>query len=129
MRFLLLNQFYPPDPAPTGRYLHDVARELAGRGHLVRVVCSRRAYATGEDLGRGGVLDGVEVRRVRGMPIGPASLAGRAAGHLLYFAQAAAGALFHAPRPDLVLAATSPPFLGLAGAVASRWRGVPHAEW
>src|SRR5712691_9331566 len=26
MRFLFLNQFYPPDPAPTGRYLHAVAR-------------------------------------------------------------------------------------------------------
>jgi glycosyltransferase involved in cell wall biosynthesis len=129
LQFLLLNQFYTPDPAPTGRYLHDVARELVGRGHLVRVVCSRHAYATGEDLGGGARLDRVDVCRVRGLPIGPESLAGRAAGHVVYFAQAAAEALFREPRPDLVLAATSPPFLGLAGAVASRWRGIPHAEW
>ena len=129
MHFLFLNQFYPPDPAPTGRYLHDVARELVGRGHVVRVVCSRHAYATGEDLGRGAVHDGVDIHRVRGVPIGPASLAGRAAGHLAYLSRAAAHVLFHAPRPDLVLAATSPPFLGLVGAVASRWRRIPHAEW
>jgi len=129
MRFLFLNQFYPPDPAPTGRYLHDVARELVGRGHLVGVACSRRAYGTAKDLGTGAVLDGVDVHRVRGVSIMPRSLVGRAAGHLAYFSQAAAHALLRAPRPDLVLAATSPPFLGLAGAVTSRLRGVPHAEW
>jgi len=129
MRFLLLNQFYPPDGAPTGQYLHDLARELVNRGHAVRVVCSRHAYGTGEDLGPGGVLDGVEVRRVRGATFAPASLPGRIVAHSLYFFQAIACALLGSPRPDLVLSATSPPFLGLAGAIAHRWRGVAHAEW
>ena len=36
VRFLLLNQFYPPDAAPTGVYLHDVARGLVAAGHEVR---------------------------------------------------------------------------------------------
>lgn len=129
MRFLVLNQFYPPDPAPTGRYLHAVATELVGRGHDVRVVCSRKAYGTGEDLGPGQVLDGVDVRRVRGAPMAGASLVSRAADHLLYFAQAASQATFRSPPADLVLAATSPPFLGLAAAFAGRWRGLTHAEW
>src|SRR5712691_3275208 len=129
MRFLFLNQFYPPDPAPTGRYLHDVATELVGRGHEVRVVCSRKAYGTGEDLGPGQALDGVEVRRVRGAPITGVSLASRAAEHLVYFAQAVSHAAFQSPGADVVLAATSPPFLGLAGALAARWRGLAHAEW
>jgi len=129
MRFLFLNQFYPPDSAPTGRYLHDVARELVGRGHEVRVICSRRAYATGEDLGRGQVLEGVDVRRVRGIPTSGGSLVGRAAEHVVYFAQAAAQAALGSPRPDLTLSATSPPFLGLAAALASRTRGLAHAEW
>jgi len=129
MRFLFLNQFYSPDPAPTGRYLHEVATELVGRGHEVRAVCSRKAYGTGEDLGPGQVLDGVDIRRVRGAPVGGMSLPGRAAQHLAYFAQAAAHAAFRSPAPDLVLAATSPPFLGLAAALAGRWRGTAHAEW
>jgi len=38
MQFLFLNQFYPPDPAPTGWYLHGLARELVGRGHAITVV-------------------------------------------------------------------------------------------
>lgn len=129
MYFLLINQFYPPDPAPTGRYLHDVARTLVARGHRVRVVCSRRAYGTDEDLGLGAVLDGVEVCRVARGPLGPRTLPGRAVGHFAYFAQAAAHAWFGAPRPDLLLAATSPPFLGLVGTVAARGRAIAHAEW
>jgi glycosyltransferase involved in cell wall biosynthesis len=129
MEFLFLNQFYPPDPAPTGRYLHDVARELVRRGHAVRVVSSRRAYGTDADLGRSRDLDGVRVHRARGVPIPSRSIPGRAAGHLAYVIQASAHAWFGAPRPDLVLAATSPPFLGLLGAVASRARGAAHAEW
>jgi putative colanic acid biosynthesis glycosyltransferase WcaI len=129
LRFLLLNQFYPPDPAPTGRYLHDVATELVGRGHDVRVVCSRKAYGSGEDLGPGQVLDGIDVRRVRGGLITGPSLGSRATEHLLYFAQAAAQAALRSPPADLVLAATSPPFLGLVGALARRWRGTAHAEW
>src|SRR5258708_2929950 len=118
MRFLFLNQFYPPDSAPTGRYLHEVATELVARKHHVRVVCSRNTYGTGEDLGPGEVLDGVDVRRVRGFPFASASVAGRAGAHLLYFVQAVASAAIGSPPPDLVLSATSPPFLGLAGAVA-----------
>ena len=50
MRFLLLNQFYPPDVAPTGRYLHNLARELVARGHGVDVLCSRARYDHGKPL-------------------------------------------------------------------------------
>jgi hypothetical protein len=41
---LLLNQFYPPDAAPTGRLLADVARYLAESGHRITVVCGRSRY-------------------------------------------------------------------------------------
>lgn len=130
MRFLFLNQFYPPDPAPTGRYLHDVARELVQRGHGVRVLCSRKAYGTGADMGGGAAeREGVTVERVRGTPLNPASLAGRAADHLGYFVQAFARSVLRAERPHLVCTATTPPFLGLIGALLTRWRGIAHVEW
>jgi hypothetical protein len=44
MRFILLNQFYPPYAAPTGWYLHGLARELVRRGHFVNTLCSRCSY-------------------------------------------------------------------------------------
>jgi len=34
----------PPDPAPTGWYLHGLARELVRRGHSAKVISSRRSY-------------------------------------------------------------------------------------
>ena len=38
MRFVLLNQFYPPDVLPTGVVLKAVAGELVARGHQVTVI-------------------------------------------------------------------------------------------
>src|SRR5262249_28697537 len=38
-------------------------------------------------------------------------------------------ALLASPRPDLVLSATSPPFLGLIPALAARRKRIPHVEW
>ncbi len=44
MRFLLLNQFIPPDPAPTARLLGDVAELLGDKGHEVVLVGDRSDY-------------------------------------------------------------------------------------
>jgi colanic acid biosynthesis glycosyl transferase WcaI len=129
LRILLLNQFYPPDVAPTGRFLHDLATTLVERGHTVRVVCSRRAYATGDDLGPGGSLDGVEVRRVPSLGRGKRSLAARFADDAAFLIRAASLVLTERPRPDLMVAMTSPPLVGLPVALASRGRGIRYAQW
>ncbi|MDA7525768.1 hypothetical protein OAG85_01840 [Verrucomicrobiales bacterium] len=42
MRFFQLNQYYPPDVAPTGVLLSHVAEHLAGNGHKVTVLCSKQ---------------------------------------------------------------------------------------
>ena len=70
MRFLLVNQFYPPDMAPTGQHLHDLARCLVTRGHSVRVLCSRRSYDGGGEYAAEETLDGVEVRRLSAFGFG-----------------------------------------------------------
>src|SRR5689334_4343145 len=61
MRILLVNQYYPRDLAPTGWALHGLARALVARGHDVDVVCSRRAYGSGESYPRREDLDGVHI--------------------------------------------------------------------
>ena len=38
MRILFLNQYFPPDPAPTGILFREIADELARRGHEVDFV-------------------------------------------------------------------------------------------
>jgi colanic acid biosynthesis glycosyl transferase WcaI len=127
--FLLLNQYYPPDLAPTGRLLHDVARTLAARGHQVTVLASRRSYATAEDLGPGGVLDGVHVRRIAALGYGARGRAFRMAEYARYAAGALVSAVRSRLRPDLIVALTTPPMLGLVAAVAAAVSGKPHAHW
>lgn len=123
MRFLLLNQFYPPDVAPTGRYLHNLAHELVARGHGVDVLCSRARYDHGTPLPPA-ELDGARVERVAGLGAGRGGLLRRGAG-FAWFLAAAAWRSRGLPRPDLVLALTTPPYLGLL----ARSRGVAHAHW
>lgn len=128
MRFLLLNQYYPPDRAPTGRMLHDVARTLVARGHEVDVLCSRRAYEDGAVLPSIETRDGVRIRRLRATGLGRGA-AWRRAIDSLTFALVLVPALLRAPRPDLVLALTTPPFLGAIASAVCRLRGLRHAHW
>ena len=103
MRALLLNQFYPPDAAPTGQALQDLARALAACGHEVDVVHSRASSAR-------------------------TGLAGKAWDYVWYGARLALASR-RLPRPDVIVALTTPPYLGLLSSRLPRWRGVPRVEW
>ncbi len=127
LRVLLLNQFYPPDVAPTGRYLHNLARELVARGHGVDVLCSRARYDDGTPLPPAEV-DGARVERVAGLGAGRGGLLRRGAG-FAWFLAAAARRARGLPRPDVVLALTTPPYVGLLARRIATRRGVAHAHW
>jgi glycosyltransferase involved in cell wall biosynthesis len=47
MHVVFLNQYYPPDAAPTGVMLRAVAEECARQGHAVTVICADGGYAEG----------------------------------------------------------------------------------
>jgi glycosyltransferase involved in cell wall biosynthesis len=117
---LLLNQFYPPDPAPTGQVLHDLARALVARGHEVRVRCSRGAYRGEANYPAAELRDGVAIERLPG-----GSPRSRLAGYAAFWLAAAIRALFSRRPPDLTLALSTPPFLGLVGGL----RGRAHVHW
>ncbi len=50
MHLVFLNQYYPPDAAPTGVMLQAVAEECARQGHQVTVICADGGYAEGGKL-------------------------------------------------------------------------------
>ncbi len=129
MNFFLLNQFYPPDVAPTGQFLHDVAKRLVARGHGVKVFCSRRAYEGGENFPARHQLDGVEIVRIAAPGYGRRSFLGKLADYSGFAAGLALSVLSERPRPDLILSLTTPPFLGLAARGAAAIRGCRHAHW
>jgi hypothetical protein len=41
MRILLLNQYFPPDPAPTGVLFRELADEFSRHGHTADFVDAR----------------------------------------------------------------------------------------
>jgi colanic acid biosynthesis glycosyl transferase WcaI len=117
MRVLLMNQFFAPGVAPTGQLLADVARELAARGHSVRVVCA------------GGAPPAAGVRVLR---VAATRFTRSRAGRLLSYASFYVGALWYglwAPRMDVVVTLTTPPLLCLVGTLLHKLRGARHIIW
>ncbi|MCE9616614.1 MAG: glycosyltransferase family 4 protein [Lentisphaerae bacterium] len=130
MNILLLNQFYAPDVAPTARYLQDLAAALAARGHAVTVVCSSRAYSDGRPLPAGEAPPpGVTVVRVAGSGFGRGSAWCRALDCLSFGLGVFLRLITRHPRPDVVLALTTPPYVGLLAKLACACRGGRHAHW
>ena len=119
MRVCFFNRSYWPDFGATGQLLTELAEDLvAHHGCEVTVV-------TGYPLqGRDGVAPrearhGVEIVRAGGTTLSPRRFSGRATNYMTYFASACATGL-RVPRPDVVVALTDPPIVGLAALLAAR---------
>ena len=104
MRILFLNQYFPPDPAPTGVLFREVADAFAGHGHEVDFVDAGEAYRAGQ--GRGGRMKRELLALWRMLREG-----GRRR------------------RPDLVVSGTSPPCLAVVGDRLARKHGSAHVHW
>ncbi len=106
LRFLFLNQFVPPDPAPTARLLGDLAEELERRGHLVRRIGDSVQYRGAKTvLGSRALREGISLAR-------------------LLFKTVAA------PRADAILCLSSPPLLPVVPLLAKvRHRRARLIHW
>lgn len=134
MRVLFINQFYAPDAAATAQMLADLCTGLSSRGVEVVVVCSRTAYsassaqAAGPRVPPGKYPPLVQVARVPALGFTRKSLLTRAASYLSFLGSAAVRSLF-GKRPDVVVTLTTPPFVGLIGALLKRLRGCRFVLW
>lgn len=129
MNILLINQYYPPDTAPTGRYLHDWAKVLVQRGHRVTVICSQRAYNGQERYPLNEERDGVQIRRLRASGYGRRRGWGKLLDYASFYLNLAFRLFSSGCRPDVMVALTTPPHLGLLVAWAARCKGVAHVHW
>src|SRR5512147_1652934 len=105
MNLLLLNQFFPPDLAPTGQMAADLAEDLVAAGHTVSIVTSRGNYLGGDRLDAQGSWRGVEVHRVAATSLGKRTLAHRALDYGSFYASAGL-LLRRMPPPDVIVAMT-----------------------
>jgi len=127
--FLLLNQTFHPDVMATGQYLTDVALRLVERGHQVTVVTSRRAYDQPRtQFPKEEMWRGIRVYRVGTTGFGKGAKWRRAADFASFLALASLR-LARLPRPEVVVALTSPPLISFLGAGLARLRRSRFFYW
>jgi len=130
MRFCLINQFYPPDLAPTGVKLEAVANALAQRGHEVSVICSRQWYAGAVKEPPAYLApDNVTVVRLAASGVARNSLGQRVREYSRFAGRCFWKVLTASPRPDVVIVMSSPPYIGTVVSAACMFRRIPVAHW
>jgi len=126
---LIISQTFVPDPAAVGQFMADVAREMAGRGHNVRVYTQDRGY---EDptlrFPRRETIGGADVRRFRFASFGKKSILTRLVGTASFMIQSFGGMLF-TPYLEGIFFSTSPPMIGMIAGLAGMIRRVPVVYW
>ena len=129
MRILLLNQTFYPDVVATGQYLSELAVTLAEHGHQVTVITGRRAYDNPERIfPRTETWRGIQIIRVGSFGLGKSAKWKRALDFASFMSFCSVRLLL-LPRPDVVVALTSPPLISLLGALLSRLRGSRFFYW
>jgi glycosyltransferase involved in cell wall biosynthesis len=127
------NRSFYPDTAATGQLLTELCQGLIERhGCRVSVVAgvpliSAAGNTPGQRLGL--LLQrerhrGIEILRARGTRLSKRRFAGRFSNYVSYFLSACYAGL-RLDRPDIVVACTDPPIIGLAGYLAARRFRVP----
>ncbi len=126
MRVLILNEYFPPDTSATAKLAAQFIEPLAQR-YSVTVLCGRPSYDPAERhppyLLRREVRGNLVIERVGSTAFPRFQMRGRVSNYLTYVALAFPRAL--AMRPDIVLAMTDPPFIGIVGSMIARLIGRP----
>ena len=109
MHLVLINQYYPPDLAPTGWMLEAVAEEVVRAGHRVTVLCAAGEGYAGQDAGAEGRRSKVEGGNPEEKPESKGALSPAAAvafeNHLDEFADVLVGLLRRGGLGGVVVAA------------------------
>jgi hypothetical protein len=100
----LINQYLPPDPAPTGTLLKELGDALEADGHQVDYISARQDYRAGQKKGR---------RMLREL---------NALGRMLVEG-------LKSPRPDLVISESSPPCLLVPAMLIAARHGAKSIHW
>lgn len=157
MRLVFLNQYYPPDAAPTGVMLEAVARELVAQGHEVTVICAEGGYAGGRDKtarqkteegetenlgtenrgqesggrdqGSGPRTTEPRIVRIGATKFGRGSFVGKLLDYLSYYLWVAWKLGTMRPAPERIVALTTPPYLSVLARMMSKLRRGDHAHW
>jgi len=130
MKVLLINQHFYPEIAATAQLMTDLAEDLTQAGMEVRVLAGRPSYVDGPSptFLRREVHRGIEIHRVPNARFSRKGWAGRFANWISFYLLTAFRALW-LPRPDLVIALSTPPLVSLVGLVLKWLKGCTFLFW
>jgi len=121
MHLLLINQFFWPDTAPTGRFLMDLTRAVDVR--QMTAICGASDYAATDDSSK------PPVRIMRSSLL---RFSRDAIGRILSYGSFLTGAVlagFRVSHPDTVVTLTTPPLTSVFGRMLKLSRGCRHFIW
>ncbi len=131
MHIAFFNRSYYPDQTATGQLLTELCEHLVGdHGCRVSVVAGLPLQPLpGQEGDVRGLLTresrhGVEILRARGTRFAKRRFSGRAMNYVSYFLSACYAG-FSLDKPDVVVAMTDPPIVGLAATLAGLRFGAP----
>ncbi|HXT69793.1 MAG TPA: glycosyltransferase family 4 protein [Vicinamibacterales bacterium] len=120
MHIAFFNRSYYPETTATGQLLTDLCEDLVrDHGCRVSVVTAGRGRLLGREE-----HNGVAILRASGTRFSKARFIGRATNYVTYFLSASYAGL-RLDRPDVVVALTDPPIIGLAAWLAGKRFGAP----
>lgn len=123
-RVCYFNRSYWPDTGATGQLLTELAEDLVStHGFEVTVISGYPTAAGHAPLPSRETRNGVRIIRARGTRLSPRRFTGRALNYVTYFVSAWWAGLRLA-RPDVTVALTDPPIIGLAALAARPHRGM-----
>jgi glycosyltransferase involved in cell wall biosynthesis len=116
IKLSILTQFFPPDFAPTGQLIDELARQLESQGFQVEIFTSQPGYAfqrtsapAQEQIGN------LSLRRSHTASLWPKRIRGKAVNGLLFSLRSAFYLMRTARSQDVILLTTAPPFLPVLG--------------
>lgn len=129
MRLAIINQFYPPDLAPTGRLAASLAKHRAMRGDQVTILASRGGYVPESPVQSSHQIPNLHVIRLWTPRLGKDSLVPRIVDYSVFILLVTIRiALIR--RQDIIISMTTPPYIGLAGTLHKRLhRGTKLVLW
>lgn len=120
----ILNRVYLPDEAATGQILAELAERLGRSGWAVTVVTSQTVMSSplAEEI------NGVQVKRIKGLPFTRASHLRRAFSYLSLY-PALFWRVLTAGRTDVIIAMTDPPLLLVLGPLLAFLKRAKLVHW
>lgn len=124
MNILFFNRSFYPDTEATGQFLTELCEGLTDFGHSITVVCGKSYHVDSDKkahLVQKELYKSINILRALGTTFPKRNLFFRLLNLGTYFLNAFFAGFMMKKRPDIVIALTDPPLLGLHGIFFSFW--------